>query len=150
MALEVTPLKNGTVVDHIPSGKGLAVLDLIGGGSASGESVLLLNVPSSTMGRKDIVKLEDVFVDAKRLDIIALVAPAATVNVIRNGKVSEKRRVSIPKSVEGHLKCLNPRCVSNAEREPLVPKFTVTSNSPVKLRCDYCDKEYDESLVLKI
>jgi len=47
-------------------------------------------------------------------------------------------------------KCLNPRCISNAEREPLRPKFTVTSNSPVKLRCDYCDKEYDEGLVLKI
>ncbi|MFC2174442.1 aspartate carbamoyltransferase regulatory subunit [archaeon] len=148
MALEVKPIKDGTVVDHIPAGKGLVVYTLLGGANG-GQSVLLLNAKSPSMGKKDIVKLEDVFVSKERRDIIALVAPDATINTIKGGKRVEKHKVGLPKTVQGYLKCLNPHCVTNAAREPLETSFTVSAN-PLRMRCDYCDKEYDERLVTQV
>ncbi|MCK4327751.1 MAG: aspartate carbamoyltransferase regulatory subunit [Candidatus Diapherotrites archaeon] len=145
MTLEVKPIQNGTVIDHIPAGKGLVVYTLLGGAN-NGQAVLLLNAKSPRLGRKDIVKMADVFVDKERRNIIALVAPEATINTIKNGKLVEKHNVEMPKRIEGYLKCLNPKCVTNAEREPLATSFTVSSN-PLRLKCDYCDKEYSERLV---
>ena len=148
MTLKVTELKNGTVIDHIPAGKGLAVYNLLNG-SANSMSVLLMNAESSSSGRKDMVKLQDVFVDEAKRDIIALVAPDATINLIKDGKVAEKHKVKMPSKVRGHLKCLNPKCITNAGREPLQTIFSVEGN-PVRLKCEYCDKEYDERLVTGI
>ena len=149
MALEVAEIENGTVVDHIPAGKGMIVYQLLNGSLNKSESVLLVNVNSSTHDKKDMVKMENIFVDGETGSIIALVAPEATINLIRNRKVSKKYKVQMPKKVRKYLRCLNPKCVTNAEREPLETAFTVSSN-PVILRCDYCDKEYDERLVANI
>ena len=148
MALKVTELKNGTVIDHITAGKGLSVYNLLNG-NGEGISVLLLNAESSRSGRKDMVKLQNVVVNPAKRDIIALVAPEATINIIKDGKVAEKYKVKMPKTVRGYLKCLNPKCISNAAREPLVSSFSVEGN-PVNLKCDYCDKEYDERIVTGI
>ena len=149
MAMEVTALTNGTVIDHIPPGKGIVVYSLLGGAGNGGESVLLTNAKSARLGRKDMVKMEDVFVDEKSSDIISLIAPDATINTIRGGKLAEKHQVKMPKQVTGYLKCLNPNCVTNADREPLKTSFSVTGN-PLRLKCDYCDKEYNERLVTRV
>lgn len=153
MALEVTEIENGTVIDHIPAGKGRVVYHLItdnpNNGDLSGEAVVLMNVNSTSSGKKDMLKFENVFVDEKTRNIIALVAPHATINIIKNGKVAEKHEVKMPRLVHGHLKCLNPKCITNGDREPLQTVFAV-SGEPVKLTCQYCDKEYDEELVTNL
>jgi len=148
MQLKVVPIQAGTVIDHIPPGRGRIVYRLLSEKIGSQPTVVLLNAPSTTRGKKDIVKMENVFITKDDIDIIALVAPEATINVINGGKVTEKYAVKMPQRIDGILKCLNPKCVTNAEREPLATRFVVT-NSPLKLRCEYCDKEYDDSLVSK-
>ena len=146
MALEVTEISNGTVIDHIPAGNGILVYSLLGGSANCGQCVLLTNAKSTRFDKKDVVKMEDVFVGGDNRDIIALVAPDATINTIRDGKLAEKHKVKMPNKIRGHLKCLNPKCVTNAAREPLETSFSVIGN-PLHLKCDYCDKEYDERLV---
>lgn len=146
MELKVTPIRNGTVIDHITPESGMIVYRLLRQKIAGHPTVVLLNAPSSSMGMKDMIKIEDVFVNKAECDVIALVAPNATINTIKGNTVAEKYRVKMPKFVRGFLKCLNPKCVTNADREPLETHFVV-ENSPFRLRCVYCDKEYSESLV---
>ncbi|MCD6414649.1 MAG: aspartate carbamoyltransferase regulatory subunit [Candidatus Diapherotrites archaeon] len=143
----VKHIENGTVIDHINAGKALEVLKIIGGPNSS-ITVIAINVLSTKHGRKDILKMEDVYIDKKKLDLISLIAPNATVDVIKNGKVAEKRQVKLPKEVSGVLKCLNPKCITNKPREPAVTKFIVKQN-PLRLICAYCNKEFEGESLLK-
>ena len=138
--LRVTPIKNGTVIDHIPSGMALKVLKILGiGGSVSSTVTVAMHVPSKAMGWKDIVKVEDRELSAKEVDKIALIAPNATVNVIRNYNVAEKHKVRMPDRAVGILRCANPNCITNL-REPVESDFAVMGKDPVRLRCKYCDR----------
>ncbi len=149
MKLKVVPLENGTVIDHISLDQGRIVYRLLRSKITDHPTVLLLNIPSSSQSKKDMLKIENVFVDKVDCDIIALVSPNATINTIKNGKVVDKYNVKLPEHLHGFLKCLNPNCITNREREPLETNFAVSSN-PLKLVCVYCDKEYDERLVSHI
>jgi aspartate carbamoyltransferase regulatory subunit len=146
----VTPIRNGTVIDHIDCGQALKVLRIIGvtGDVASTVSVLM-RVPSKRDGWKDVVKVEDRELDPMEVDKISLIAPRATINIIRDFNVSEKYKVSMPDVVKGIVKCGNPNCITN-KNEPVEPQFTVESKSPVVLRCFYCDRiqeDFSERLV---
>jgi aspartate carbamoyltransferase regulatory subunit len=142
--LRVTPIKNGTVIDHIPAGLALKVLKILGIGDAVTSTVTVaMHVPSQAMGWKDIVKVEDRELGAREIDKIALIAPAATVNVIRNYNVAEKRRVTLPDRAVGILRCANPNCISNV-REPIESEFVVRSKNPLRVVCKYCDRELEE------
>ncbi|TLZ43084.1 MAG: aspartate carbamoyltransferase regulatory subunit, partial [Methanobacteriota archaeon] len=100
--LRVTPIKNGTVIDHIPAGLALKVLKILGiGDSVTSTVTVAMHVPSHAMGWKDIVKVEDRELGAREIDKIALIAPTASVNVIRNYNVAEKRRVTLPDRAVG-------------------------------------------------
>jgi aspartate carbamoyltransferase regulatory subunit len=143
----VKHIENGTVIDHIDAGLALEVLRIIGGPNDSA-AVIAMNMPSTKYGRKDILKLENLYVQEKKLDLISLIAPRATINIIKNGKVAEKRQVKLPAEVSGVLKCLNPNCVTNKEREPLTTRFTV-EKEPLRLICAYCNKEFDGTSLLK-
>jgi aspartate carbamoyltransferase regulatory subunit len=147
MSMIVRPIENGTVVDHVPAGRGLEVYNLLKGNN--GISIVLMNVSSTRMGRKDIVKLEGTIVPPSRLDLISLIAPEASINIIKDGKVVEKRRASLPSEITGLLKCLNPNCITNSPREPLRTRFSV-SRSPTRLQCTYCAKEFDERIASTI
>lgn len=142
--LKVTPIKNGTVIDHIPSGMALKVLRVLGiaGGGTSTVSVLM-HVPSKKSTAKDIVKIEDRELLPRELSKIALIAPEATINIIRNYNVAEKHTVALPERVVGILSCGNPNCISNA-REPIESVFLVRSRTPLRVRCHYCDRELDD------
>ena len=143
--LRVTPIKNGTVIDHIPAGMALKVVKILGIGDGVTSTVTVaMHVPSRAMGWKDIVKVEDRELGAREIDKIALVAPTATVNVIRNYNVAEKRRVALPDRAVGILKCGNPNCISNAPREPVESEFIVRSKSPLRVFCRYCDRELED------
>ena len=135
--LRVTPIRNGTVIDHIPAGMALKVLKILGVHDAPSSTVTVaMHVPSRLMGWKDIVKVEDRELGAREIDKIALVAPSASVNVIRNYNVAEKHHVVLPDRAIGILKCANPICISNT-REPVESEFLVRSKKPLRVVCKF-------------
>jgi len=142
--LKVTPIKNGTVIDHIPSGMALKVLKVLGiSGDVTSTVSVLMHVPSKKRGAKDIVKVEDRELNPRELNKIALIAPEATINIIRNFNVAEKHTVSLPDRAVGIVTCGNPNCITNA-REPVESVFLVTSRDPLRMRCQYCDRELED------
>lgn len=138
--LRVQKIKDGTVIDHIKAGKGKKVLDILGiENGFPNISALLMNVPSKRVGKKDIVKIENKALEKTEVDKIALIAPHATWNVVKDFKVIKKSKIEIPDMLEGILKCPNPKCVTNMN-EPVKSKFKVEEKEPVKLRCVYCER----------
>ncbi|QOJ79163.1 aspartate carbamoyltransferase regulatory subunit [Infirmifilum lucidum] len=149
--LIVRKIKDGTVIDHIPAGRALDVLKILGISGKEGMTVaLVMNVESRKLGRKDIVKIENRFLKPEEVDKIALIAPTATINIVRDYEVVEKRRVVVPDEIVGILKCVNPLCISNSPREPVVPRIAVVSRQPLKLRCTYCDEEFGEEALSQL
>ena len=139
--LKVVPIKNGTVIDHISAGQALNVLHILGINAKTDAVVsVVMNVRSGKMGRKDIVKVEDRELKPEEVDKIALIAPNATINIIRDSEVIEKHKVYLPEFIEGIIRCSNPNCISNAEREPVVPRFVTLSTNPPRFRCFYCER----------
>lgn len=140
--LKVTPIKNGIVIDHIDAGKGMIVLNILGLPDIEHGSVVsaVMNVPSKHVGRKDIIKIEDKMLDRQELNIISLIAPDATINVIKDTELVKKYRVHLPSRVKGIVRCGNPNCITN-QKEPVEPSFKVVSRDPVVLRCDYCERK---------
>lgn len=149
--LIVRKIRDGTVIDHIPAGRALDVLKILGISGREGMRVaLVMNVESRKLGRKDIVKIENRFLKPEEVDRIALIAPTATINIIRDYEVVEKRRVVVPDEIVGILRCVNPLCISNSSREPVVPRIAVVSRQPLKLRCAYCDEEFGEEALSQL
>ncbi len=136
--LRVRKIRNGTVIDHIPKGRSLIVLRILG---ITGEEdyiiALVMNVESKKLGKKDIVKIENRELTEDEVNLIALVAPTATINIIRDYKVVKKYNVRLPERISGILRCANPTCITNSG-EPVKPVFDVISCEPLKLRCTYC------------
>jgi aspartate carbamoyltransferase regulatory subunit len=147
--LRVRKIRNGTVIDHIPAGNALTVLKILGISGREGNTIsIAINVPSSKAGRKDIVKIEDRELEPQEVDIIALIAPHATINIIRDFKVIEKNRVKLPTTVKGYPRCINPNCVTNT-KEPVEPHFTLRSEQPLRIRCHYCHTVMDKDDIIK-
>jgi aspartate carbamoyltransferase regulatory subunit len=144
--LKVKPIVNGTVIDHIEAGQALNVLKILGiSGHTKDVVSLLMNVPSGAMVAKDVVKVEGRELEPEEVDTIALIAPRATINIIRNYEVIKKFRVEMPKSVVGVVRCGNPNCISNTN-EPVSSRFIIESNYPVLLRCAYCEFVLDRDI----
>jgi len=138
---KVTPIRNGTVIDHIDCGMALKVLRIIGvdGSNVRSTVSVLMHVPSKKAGWKDVVKVEDRELDPNEVDRIALISPHATINIIRDFNVAQKYKLTIPEVVRGIVRCGNPSCITNMN-EPVEPEFTVESKNPPMLRCIYCDR----------
>lgn len=137
--LRVHPIQDGTVIDHIKAGQAMNVLKILGiKGTSTAVVSMAMNVPSKTMGHKDIVKIENRELEENEVDKISMISPSATINIIRDFKVVEKHHVELPDLVEGVVKCANPNCISNTN-EPVTSKFLVKKD-PVLLRCRYCEK----------
>ena len=140
-ALLVSKIREGTVIDHIPAGHALDVLKILGLTGKEGFIICVaMNVPSRKLGRKDIVKVESKELSKEEVDKIALIAPTATINVIRDYAVVEKHKVSLPDEVVNIVKCINPTCISNDPREPVAPRFHVIQRNPPLLKCQYCGR----------
>jgi len=136
--LVVEKIENGTVIDHIPAGMGLKVLNILGIGDGM-KVALLMNVPSKRVGKKDIVKISGKQLDEKEVNRIAVIAPSATLNIIRNSSVVEKGEVRLPKLLAGVSKCPNPKCVTNFEKAET--KFAQEAKG--RFRCAYCEMLFD-------
>jgi len=145
--LIVRPIRHGTVIDHITAGQALNVLRILGITGASKAVVsVAMNVSSRVMGIKDIVKVEDRELAPQEVDKIALIAPNATINIIREYEVVGKHKVKLPEKIEGIVRCANPNCISNTS-EPVTSKFLVTlTKLPIELRCCYCDYTITENI----
>jgi aspartate carbamoyltransferase regulatory subunit len=148
--LLVRKIRDGTVIDHIPAGRALDVLKILGLSGKEGSTIaIVMNVPSKKMGRKDIVKVEGKFLEPKEVDEIALIAPTATINIVKDFRVLEKRRVQVPGEIKGLLRCPNPNCVTNTKREPIETRFKLVSIAPLKLKCYYCEDIVTEEQVIQ-
>jgi len=139
--LMVKKINNGSVIDHIPVGAGLKVIDILKI-TPDETAVVLVNVESKKLGRKDIVKIENRELTENEVNKISLIAPNATLNIIENGEVKKKKKVSLPNFLEDVIKCPNSNCITNSN-EPVKTKFFFEKKEPVKLRCFYCEKLFD-------
>jgi aspartate carbamoyltransferase regulatory subunit len=146
--LKIDLIKDGVVIDHIDHGQAPEVIKILGIKAGTDKVVsIAINVPSQSMGRKDIVKIEGRDLDPAEIDKIAIIAPRARINIIRDTEVSKKHDVKLPEVFEGIIKCQNPTCITNDTRpdNPAVPKepvttkfYTTGSDSELHFRCHYC------------
>lgn len=135
--LAVAALENGTVIDHIPSEVVFQAVKILGLENSKNAVTIGYNLSSKKLGTKAIIKVADTFFDNDMLNRIALIAPNAVVNVIRDYAVVEKRPVVIPDQLIGIVRCANPKCITN--HQPMATKFNVITKKPVVIRCHYCN-----------
>ncbi|MGQ0377319.1 MAG: aspartate carbamoyltransferase regulatory subunit [Nitrososphaerota archaeon] len=141
--LIVRRIKEGTVIDHIDEGRGLKVLDALGIDGKDGSVITIaLNVPSGKYKKKDIIKVENRFLKDDDTNKLAVIAPSATVNIIKDYKLIEKRRVSLPNEIERIFRCSNPDCVTNSS-EHIESVMDVIDKEGRVLRCRYCSRLLD-------
>ncbi len=147
--VRVTKIKDGTVIDHISGGYALDVVKILGiTGHERQVVTIAINVPSKSFGTKDIVKIEGRALNRLEVNRIALIAPRATINIVQNYIVVEKKKVKLPKVIEEIVKCVNPTCISNSN-EPISPKFTVETEEPLMLKCRYCGYTLEKADLLR-
>jgi aspartate carbamoyltransferase regulatory subunit len=147
--LRVSKIKDGTVIDHITGGHALDVAKILGiTGREKRVITIAINVPSKRFKMKDIVKVEGRELNPQEVHKIALLAPHATINIIRDYRVIEKQMVQLPKIIENIVKCANPACISNSN-EPVQAKFYVESEEPLLLKCHYCGYIMEKKDVLE-
>jgi aspartate carbamoyltransferase, regulatory subunit len=136
--LIVSAIKNGTVIDHIPAKNLFKVISILNLDQIDSQITFGTNLDSKRLGSKAIIKIADKYFLDEEINKIALVAPQAKLNIIRDFEVVEKRVVEVPDSFVGFVKCVNPKCITNHEN--ITTKFTVVSKSEVALKCFYCEK----------
>ncbi len=146
--IKVNAIKNGTVIDHIAAGKALKVIDIL---TLTGNNAVMIgmNLVSNRIGKKDIVKIENRELSKEEVNSIALIAPSATLIIIKDFEVVNKTSFDMPEYVEEHIICPNPKCITNSEDIP--SKFYINNAEIATARCVYCEKKYlVEDLRIKI
>jgi aspartate carbamoyltransferase regulatory subunit len=139
--LSVSAIKDGTVIDHIPAPVLFKVVSILKLETLETMITIGNSLGSGKLGKKGIIKLSEVFFRDDEINKIALVAPSAKLNIIRDYEVVEKKVVEIPDEIVGIVKCVNPKCITN--NETVTTRFQVISKPDVKLRCHYCEKITD-------
>lgn len=139
--LQVSAIKNGTVIDHIPSHKLFKVISILGLKHIDSNITIGNNYPSGKLGKKGIIKIADKYFRDDELNTIALVVPNVKLNVIENYEVVKKSEVSVPQRVIGLVKCINPKCITN--HDDITTKFDVVDREKIDLKCIYCEKITD-------
>ncbi len=135
--LEVKQIKSGVVIDHISAGNGLKIFNKLKLNKTDNSVVLLMNVESKLLGKKDIIKIENTH--DLDVDLLGLIDDNITITYIENSEVVRKRKVFIPKKVKGLIKCTNPRCITNSDSY-IEPSFTLLSEKSLEYNCSYCDE----------
>ena len=137
--LVVSALENGTVLDHIPAENIYKALDILNLKGVENQITIGINLASKLYGHKGIIKIADKYFEDEGLNKLALIAPKATVNIIRDFKVVEKKVLKMPAEIIGMAKCQNPKCVTN--HQPIKTRFTtVVKDEKIKLLCHFCEK----------
>ena len=137
--LIVRRIRNGTVIDHIEAGKALFVLRVLNITGLEGEVITVaLNVPSSKHEKKDIIKVENKYLEKDETNKLALIAPRATINIVKDYTLVEKRKIQLPDAIVGIFSCPNLRCVTNGENVKSV--IEILDKDRILLRCKYCSQ----------
>ena len=140
--MKIDSIQNGIVIDHISAGRGMELYELLGLKNVNCSVAMLMNVTSSKMGKKDIIKLDaDIPVD---LDAIGYVDPGATVNYIKDGRLERKVNIRMPKMLKNVIRCKNPRCITSVEQE-LDQIFKLTDEKNKVYRCLYCETQAERT-----
>ncbi|HEY8109680.1 MAG TPA: aspartate carbamoyltransferase regulatory subunit [Candidatus Nitrosotenuis sp.] len=141
--LIVRRIKDGTVIDHVEGGRGLKVLEALGIDGKDGNVITIaLNVPSGKFSKKDIIKVENKFLQDFDTNKLAVISPKATINIIKDYKLVEKRRVFLPNKIEKIFRCSNPDCITNSN-EDIESTMDVIDKTGLVLRCKYCTRILD-------
>lgn len=138
LKLKVSAINEGTVIDHIPAQNLFKVINILGLDKIKNQITFGTNLDSKKLGSKAIVKVSNKFFEDDEINKIALIAPHAKLNIIRDYMVVEKKVVEIPGEIIGIVKCFNPKCITNFENA--TTRFKVVGTSPIALRCKYCEK----------
>ncbi len=137
--MNIEPIQNGVVIDHIEAGRAMQLYRLLKLGSLDASVALIKNVPSKKMGKKDIIKIDaDIDLD---FDVIGFVDPSATVDIIRNGVLVEKKSIALPEKLTNVIFCKNPRCITSVEQE-IEHIFKLSDPDKKEYRCIYCETKY--------
>ena len=134
--LSVNAIENGTVIDHIPGEITLKVVEIVS--NPDDMMTIGVNLPSRSLSKKGFVKISNRFLTDEETSKIALIAPMAKVNIIKNYKIVSKSIVHLPAQIKGLVKCNNPICITN--KEVMVTVFDVLKPTPLKMRCHYCER----------
>jgi aspartate carbamoyltransferase regulatory subunit len=146
--LEVAALKNGAAIDHIPPEQLFKVAQLLELQHENSRITIGNNLQSKKMGKKGIIKIADRFFTGDEISRIALVAPNAVLNIIRDYIVVDKNQVSLPNEIIDIVKCNNPKCISN--NEPMASRFDVIDRENVTIQCRYCERKINkEDIIIK-
>lgn len=147
--LQVEAICSGTVIDHIPAGQGVKILDRLHLLNSRARITVGFNLPSEAFGRKDIIKVEGRQFSEQEANELALFAPSATINVIDEYKVVEKFKMSIPELLQGVLACPNSNCISH--NEPVDSRFYLREREgDIQLKCHYCEKSFSKDIVAEL
>ncbi|MDR1588271.1 MAG: aspartate carbamoyltransferase regulatory subunit [Treponema sp.] len=134
--LNIDEIRNGIVIDHIKAGQGIRIFNWLGLDKAAYPVAFVVNASSKRMGRKDIIKIDNTI--AINFDVLGLIDPNITVNVIEKEKITEKIKLQLPERVEDVLICKNPRCITSTEK--YIPHIFHLENPELRTyRCEYCD-----------
>ena len=142
--LQVEAIEQGSVIDHISALQGIKILKFFQFSNRNEKITMGLNLPTSDGKSKDLIKIENIFVSDTQANQLALFAPNATINQIKNFKVVNKFKVKLPSSFIGMLSCPNSNCISH--HEPVKTTFYVQNKAELKLKCHYCEKSFKRSL----
>ena len=140
--LKIDKISKGTVIDHIDAGYALTILNLTGIDESKNLMTIGVNVYSRKYQTKDIIKIENVFLNETQMQQISILSPNATISLIENYKVIEKKKVELPKTIKKLILCVNQTCISNSV-EPIDSEFLVLEEKPLKIQCIYCERIYN-------
>ncbi|MBI2559072.1 aspartate carbamoyltransferase regulatory subunit [Candidatus Woesearchaeota archaeon] len=136
--LKISAIDEGTVIDHIPTDATFKVAEILDLENHKGIVSIATNLQSKRIGKKGIVKVGGKSLTQDEVNKIAIVAPEATVNIIKNYDVKEKIKVKTPEIIDNVVKCSNPICITNNEQVPT--KFYIARKDPLKIKCHYCER----------
>ena len=134
--MNIDSIQNGVVIDHIAAGSAMRLYELLGLDDINVSVAIIKNVTSRKMGKKDIIKIDGEI--PINFDLIGFVDPEATLNIIKDGELLEKKRITMPKELKNVIKCKNPRCITSTEQE-LPHIFKLTDEKNKIYRCIYCE-----------
>ncbi|PAV06926.1 aspartate carbamoyltransferase regulatory subunit [Methanosphaera cuniculi] len=140
--LKVKPIKNGTVIDHIKQNRALNILSMLNLPDSETSIMVAINVESPDMQHKDIIKIEGRELSQEEVDKLVLLAPKATLNIIRDYEIVRKSQLQLNDEITGVVECSNPNCITNTN-EPIENKFKVVSKEPLLLKCHFCERDMD-------
>ena len=136
--MEIPAIDYGTVIDHIPAEVTIQAMEILSEAFHNYTATFGTNFPSKRLGKKGFIKIEGTVLSQQEANKIAIIAPKATLNLIKDGKVIKKSTLELPESITGILKCPNPECITN--HEPADTNFKVLNEEPLLIRCHYCER----------